>query len=684
MNSTAIQKRMDKLAGLIEHHSYQYHTLDMPEISDEAYDSLMHELMDLEKQYPEFSKPNSPTARVGNVVIDHLDKYKHAHAQLSYDNVYTYEELVSWHERLMRLLEKEKDNIFYTTGGGKRIEYVVELKIDGLKTVLYYKKGEFIRGVTRGDGHIGEDITHTLRTIKSIPLRLAQPVDIIVVGEAWMSFSDLERINAERAKTNEPLYANPRNLAAGTLRQLDSSVAAERALQSFVYDIDDISVGYANTLHSEELDYLRVLGFSVNTEWGICSSPEEIQEYYKSWASKRRKQEYGIDGIVIKLSNKELWPILGYTAKSPRFGVAYKFPAEEATTTIEDITAQVGRTGVLTPVAELKPVFIDGSMVSHATLHNQDEIDRLDIRIGDTVILKKAGDIIPKIIQVVLELRTGKEKKFNIENYSKKQGWNIHKEESDGGESVAWYLSDTDAFDIRLCQMIHFVSKHAFDIDGMGKKIVEKLMRANLIHEYADIFTLQKKDILNIEKMADISAQNLLDSINQSRETSFERFIYALGIRHVGEEIAYLISNHFKTLRALQLPSWDELQSIEGVGAIVARSIEEWFENDDNKKILNNLLKEVKIISPKAKIISVSSSTTQKIKDKVFVLTGILSSLSRDEAKAKIKLYGGSVTSSVSQNTDYVVVGKNPGSKYDDANKLGITILSEEEFTGLF
>ncbi len=667
------RSHIEHLAQELERHNYLYHTLDAPEISDEVYDALVRELITLEEQYPEYKQNFSLTRKVGAEVVAELEKYTHPHQQWSFDNIFNYEELQAWEERIVRSLEKKGKKI--------KLQYCVELKIDGLKTILHYEQGTLVRGVTRGDGTVGENITHNIKQIKNIPHTLTQALDIIVVGELWMPSAELTRINNERSLANETLYVNTRNLAAGTVRQLDSSVTAGRNLQSFIYDIDKLSSNakYERTYHHQDLAFLESLGFSVNQESRVCQSIQEIQDYYESWAHKRKNQEYGIDGIVIKLDLIALYNELGYTAKAPRFAIAYKFPAEETVTEVIDIQVQVGRTGALTPVAQLAPVFLDGSTITHASLHNQDEIERLDIRIGDRVIIKKAGDIIPKIVNVLPELRTGKEKKFSIEKYAQKKGWQLRKDVSGKENSVAWYLDDADAFPIRLRQMIHFVSKGAFNIDGMGKKIVEKLMQEKLVYEYADIFLLQKESLIGLESFQEKSSQNLIDAIEFAKEVTLSRFIFALGIRHVGEETAELLANNFLDISQLRLAKCEALESIDGVGVTVAEAVIDWFADTDNQRVVDDLLKHVRI----QKIIKQQESSSLALKNKTFVITGTLPTLSRDEAKQMIKEKGGHVAGSVSSKTDYLLAGENAGSKYDKAEELGIRILDEKEFLQL-
>ncbi len=545
-----------------------------------------------------------------------------------------------------------------------------------MKVVLTYEGGEFVLGATRGDGEVGEDITENLKVVKNIPASVSDKRNFVAIGEAWIKKSDLEKINKEREKQDLPKYANPRNLAAGTLRQLDTGAVAKRNLQTYVYDIEfpNLTADRKIKTHKEEMEFLAQQGFNVNKTWRLCKSIEEIEKFYQSWIGKRDKEEYGIDGVVIKINSKRICETLGYTAKSPRFGVAYKFPAEEVTTVVEDIAVQIGRTGAITPVAHLRPVLVAGSTVSRATLHNQDEIDRLGVRIGDTVIIRKAGDIIPEVLQVLTDLRTGKEKKFSIPEYAKKHNLQIEKGKSGKDESVAWYVKDKNHAAIKLENMIHFVSKKGMNIVGMGEKIVEFFMDEGLVTERKDIFELEAGDMTGLEGFKEKSIQNLLEAIETSKNVALGKFIYSLGIRHVGEETAELLAEHFKNLQNLRKAKIEELENIDGVGAVVGQSVMEWFTDKENALELDGLLKHLKIQDVKGK------SKNLPFVGKTFVLTGTLSSMSRDEAKAKIKSLGGKVSSSVSKETSYVVAGADPGSKYDNALKLGVEILDERQF----
>lgn len=660
-------ERLEKLREAINRHRYLYHTKDTPEISDEAYDSLIRELEDLEEKYPSLKTIDTPTERIGGEPLKEFVKVTHDVRQWSFDDVFDSNSLFKWNTKVNNFINK-------SGVGSEKVEYCCELKIDGLKVILTYRDGVLVRGATRGDGTVGEDVTENIKTIKDIPLTLKRKVSLTAIGEVWIGKSELERINAERSKNGEPHYANTRNLAAGTLRQLDSKVVAKRNLHVFVYDVENFSEEKPKTQH-EELELLHSLGFVTNSHTKVCKDLSEVEKFYTTWTKKKDSLEYGLDGIVLKINSLEIQQALGYTGKSPRWGVAYKFPAEQVTTILKDIVFQVGRTGVITPVAHLEPVTVAGSTVARATLHNEDEIKRLDVRIGDTVIIQKAGDVIPDIVQVVTELRTGKEKPFV---------WPTHVPSCGGDGSIervagtaAWRCVVKDSYEQQKRKLHYFASKGALNIEDMGPKIIDQLLEAELISEYADIFTLEKGDLVVLPRFAEKSADNLLASIEKARHTTLPRFLISLSIPQVGEETAHLLAQNFQfSIFNLQKATKEELEKISGVGPIVAESIVSFFENQKNKKVIANLLKYVDIQVSDQKL-------DGKLKGKTFVLTGTLQSMSRDEAKEKIRALGGDVSSSVSKETDYVVAGENPGSKKNDAERIGITIISEEQFVHL-
>lgn len=690
MDRMMAQARIAKLTEEIDFHRHRYHVLDQPEISDEAYDSLFRELEALEKEFPELRSPNSPTSRVGAEPRTEFKKVQHAVRQWSFDDVFDLPELVEWDAKLRRYLAKE------TGDEREAIEYIAELKIDGLKIVLTYEQGEFVRGATRGNGEVGEDVTENLRTIRSIPLRLAKPVNVIVVGEAWLSKGELARINAVRAEAGEPLFANPRNAAAGAIRQLDSHVTAERKLDCFIYDIETISGEPLPTTQEKELTLLHTLGFKVNPYLRKCASIHEVEAFYTEWNEKRESLPYMLDGIVVKANERALQDQLGYTGKAPRFAIAFKFPAEEATSVVEDISIQVGRTGVLTPVAHLTPVRLAGTVVSRATLHNADEIARLGLMIGDTVVVRKAGDIIPEVVSVMEKLRNGKEKKFTMPTVCPKCGSPVERRvigEKGGAKeySAALYCTNPRCFAVEREVIIHAVSRKGFDIVGMGEKIVEQFMEDGLIANLADIFELTPGDIEPLERFAEKSAEKLTASIERAKRVPLERLIFALGIRHVGEETADILA-HFvgatvktKSITPAKLLTFAESRSLEdwvaldGIGEKSAESLSEWFADERNAKLMTALdMAGVVALLP-------TPVATEKaaLTGKTFVLTGELTRFTRDEAKRTIKQLGGKVTASVSQKTDFVVAGTDPGSKYDNAKKLGVAILDEAAFLKL-
>ncbi len=664
-----IKKRHEKLKATIEHHRYLYHVLDKPEISEAALDSLKHELVELEGKYPELITPDSPSQRVAGKPLPEFVKVTHKVPQWSFNDAFTPEEMIEFDARVKRFLAQRFDL-------GTKVEplpsYTCEHKIDGLKIVLEYKKGLLFQAATRGDGKVGEDVTENVKTIESVPLRLREPVDIVVEGEVWMAKSQLARLNAERKKRGEEPFANPRNLAAGSIRQLDPRVAAERKLRTFIYDVA-LCEKAVPPRQFQELEFLKELGFKVNPHNKHCHDISEVIAYWKEWQKKMDKEDYLADGIVVKVDEREYQDALGYTGKAPRWGIAFKFAAEQVTTVVEDIVLQVGRTGVLTPVAHLRPVQVAGSTVSRATLHNEDEINRLDVRVGDTVILQKAGDVIPDIVSVVKELRTGKEKPFV---------WPTRVVECGGGGRIeripgeaAWRCVNPNSFVVLKRRFYHFVSKKCFDIDGLGPKIIDILLEKNLISSFDDIFTLKRGDLLELPRFAEKSVDNLLASVTKARQVSLARFLASLSISQVGEETANDLATHFGSLQKVMGASFEELEKINGVGPVVGESLTEWFANKSNRKLTERLQKQVHIEAVKK-----VDASKLPLAGKSFVLTGTLSTLSRDEAAQKIRTLGGDISGSVSKNTAFVVAGENPGSKLEKAKTIGVKVLSEEEF----
>ncbi|NTU67180.1 MAG: NAD-dependent DNA ligase LigA [Candidatus Moranbacteria bacterium] len=693
------KERIDKLSFEINKFRYEYHVLDKPDVTDEIYDSLMKELRELEEEYPDLKSPNSPTQRIGGQPLEKFKKVAHKVRQWSFDDVFDFAGLAKWEERNAKLISK------IPAIKNEKAEYVAELKIDGLKIILTYEKGKFVQGATRGDGVIGEDVTENLKTIEDIPLELSLPIDCIVVGECYLSRSELSRINNARKKKGELLFANSRNAAAGTIRQLDPKIAASRKLECFIYDIDymnsDSSPAFAKATAGkaetqwDELMLLEKLGFKVNRESRLCKDIKKIDGYYKEWTGKKDKEDYGIDGVVVKINSAKIQRELGYTGKSPRFGVAYKFPAERVTTIIEDIKVQIGRTGALTPVAHLRPVSVAGSTVSRATLHNEDEIRRLGLKIGDTVVIQKAGDIIPEVVEVLTDLRTGKEKEFHMPKTCPMCGGAVRREDTKdkkrGGKSAATYCLNKKCFAIEREKMIHFVSKKGFNIDGMGEKIVEQLMIEGIVSNVAEIFELEKGDLEPLERFAEKSAENLIEAIENSKKVKLEKFLFALGIRYVGEETAILVADNAALIskkigcKAGSLKgiidcfpevSREEWMFIKGIGEKSAESLAEWFSDAENLKLLACMDDfGVVVEMPKP-----DNGRKSRFSGKTFVLTGELQNFTRDEAKDIIRKEGGDVSSSVSQKTSFVLVGEKPGSKYQKAVELGVAILTEEEF----
>ncbi len=653
----AIISRIQKLRETINRHRYLYHVLDKQELSDAALDSLKRELAELEAAYPELITPDSPTQRVGGEPLAKFEKIEHRIQQWSFNDAFTEEDMHAFDERIEKGV------------GGEPYSYVCELKIDGFKIVLTYKDGILISAATRGDGRVGEDVTANIKTIDAIPLKLEQEVDIIVEGEVWISKKEFETLNRRQKKEGKELYANPRNVAAGTIRQLDPRIVATRNLDSFIYDIAE----YAEVPETQgaELALLSQLGFKVNRHYTRCRDITEVFAFYKKWTTRRLREHYGIDGVVVKVNERAIQERLGFTGKAPRFAIAYKFPAEQATTVVEDIVLQVGRTGVVTPVAILKPVLVDGSMVSRATLHNEDEIRRLDVRVGDTVVIQKAGDVIPDIVSALSEMRSGKEKKFVFPGQIPECG---AIERIPGG--VAYRCVDRHSGAIQRRKFHHFAGKHAFDIGGLGPKIIDLLLDHGLIARFPDIFTLTEGDLINLPSFKEKKAENLVGAIHAKKTISLARFIIALSIPQVGEETAEDLAEHFGTITEIQEAGIESLQTVYGVGDAVAQSIHGWFRDTVNKKLVYDLLKKVHIET-------VHKKDDTPFFGRSFVFTGTLSSVTREEAKQLVRERGGDISESVSAKTDYVVEGENPGFKADKARTLGVSILSEGQFLKL-
>ena len=655
-----VRARYEKLKELINHHRVQYHVYDREEISQAALDSLKHELSQIEAAHPSLITPDSPSQRVAGAPLPQFKKVPHKVPQWSFHDAFTPDDMREFDARVRRFLDGEVPT------------YLCELKIDGLKVVLEYEKGILKTAATRGDGTVGEDVTHNIRTIESVPLSLMRPVDIIVEGEVWMSERGLEKLNEMRAREGQPLFANPRNAAAGSIRQLDPRIAAARELDVFIYDVARTSDEFPPT-QADELTYLKQLGFKVNAHSRVAASIDEVIGFWEEWKKKGRKQAYWIDGVVVKVNERRYEEQLGYTGKAPRFAIAFKFPAEQVTTIVEDIVLQVGRTGVITPVAHLSPVAVAGTVVSRATLHNEDEIHRLDVRIGDTVILQKAGDVIPDIVQVMKELRTGKEKSYVWPSHVPECGGDGRIERVPG--AAAWRCVNKDSFAIIRRRFYNFVGKGALNIDGLGKKTIDLLLEKGLVQHYDELFTLTEGDLLPLPGFAEVSAQKTIAAIKKgAKDVPLSRFIVGLSIPHVGEETAIILAQEYKTIDALMAAQADELRLVSGIGEIVAEAIVEWFALKRHQALVMRLKQVITLTAER------HGRTTRKLSGKTFVLTGTLATMTRDEAKERIRSQGGDVSSSVSKKTSYVVAGESAGSKLDDARELGVQVLSEDEF----
>ncbi len=713
-----LQSRVKKLRAQVDDLRYRYHVLNDPQVTDAMYEGLMDELRKIENQYPELVTPDSPTQRVAGKPSEKFEKVTHTVTQWSFNDAFAEEDMVDWEERMLKILEKEFGE------RPKDFDYVCELKIDGLHMVLTYENGNLKTAATRGDGKVGEDVTTNIKTIWSVPLRLNLPLskreregvaevsaptptpptpsraegDYVVEGEVWLDKKMLEKINEDREKSGEPLFANPRNAAAGTIRQLDPAVVAARKLSLTAYDIS--SANAPNT-QAEELLELKNLGFKTDMNWKVCKNLDEVFKFHDFWRKNKNSQPFWIDGVVIKVNQKKYQNALGFTGKAPRWAIAYKFPAEQGTTKIREVIWGVGRTGAITPVAVMDPVNLAGTTVTHATLHNFDEIKRLGVKIGDSVVVEKAGDIIPKVIRVLDKMRTGEEKNIKEPKHCPICGNEVSRRNSPllrgaGGVlahlpltkreregvadvSVALYCTNKNCYAQQLRRIIYFVSKRAFNIDGLGKKIVEHLVKEGLIENAADIFTLTKGDLEPLERFAEKSAENLVEAIAAAKKVTLARFINALGIAHVGEETAIRLAEYFQSLEKIMAADIAELEKVSDIGPQVSSSIVEFFKDEKNKKLIQNLLKNgvrIEVQSQKSKLQSQISGQT-------FVLTGTLATMSRDQAKDKIRELGGAVSESVSKKTDYVVAGENSGSKAGKAKKLGVKIIDESAFLQL-
>jgi len=669
---SSLLTKIEKIKNELNVHNYKYYILDDPEISDSAYDRLLRELQNIEAAHPELITADSPTQRVGAIPLDSFNSVKHEMPMLSLSNAFSNDEFFDFDKRVVELLKKEKayDN--------QVIKYAAEPKLDGLAISLLYENGKLIRGATRGDGATGEDVTQNIRTIETIPLKLFGndfPKRLEVRGEVIMDKSGFNKLNKAQLKNNEKPFANPRNAAAGSLRQLDSKITATRPLSFFCYGIGIISDEVSMPLcHSGIMHRLKSWGFRINSESKVVEGAKGADEYYQKLSSKRESLDYEIDGIVYKVDDLFLQKKLGFVSRAPRWAIARKFPAHEEMTKVLSIDIQVGRTGALTPVARLEPVLVGGVTVSNATLHNQDEIERLDIRIGDTVVIRRAGDVIPQIVNVVLSKRKGKPRKFKIPNTCPVCGSAAIRNENEVVTACTGGL-----FCEAQCKqaIIHFASRKAMNIDGLGDKLIELLVDEGLIKTSADLYSLTQKQLTVLERMGDKSAINLLNSLEKSKQTTFARFIFSLGIHDVGETTAKNLADHFHSIESLENATEEELLSIRDIGPVVVSNIHAFFKQKHNREIIDALLA-TGIHWPDSE--TAKQKQPQTLAGKVFVVTGTLSDMSRDDAKQALQALGAKVTGSVSKKTDYVIAGENPGSKVAKAMTLGVQVLGESEF----
>ncbi|MFQ7444853.1 NAD-dependent DNA ligase LigA [Intestinibacter bartlettii] len=656
------QKRIEELISLINYHNEKYYNQDSPEIEDFEYDNLMKELIKLEEENPELKRNDSPSNRVGGKPLDKFEQVVHKIPMLSLSNAYSWEDLKDFDSRVREAV-------------GADVEYVVEFKIDGLSVGLNYNNGIFESGATRGNGIVGENITKNLMTIKNIPLNIDEKGELTVRGEVYISKKDFEEINKIQEEQDQPLYANPRNLAAGSLRQLDSKLTAKRPLDIFIFNLEDINSKQFKT-HSESLEYLKQQGFHVSPEFKVFKTMDEIIEYIKYWTEHREDLGFGIDGMVIKVNNLAQREQMGYTAKSPRWAIAYKFPAERKETKLLDIVVEVGRTGTITPTAVLEPIRLAGTTVSRATLHNEDYINEKDIKINDTVLVQKAGDIIPQVVEVIKEKRTGEEIEFKMPEECPVCGEPTVRLE---GEAAVKCINISCPAQIRR-GIIHFASREAMDIDGLGESIITLLLKQGLIKDISDLYYLKKEQISVLERMGDKSATNLINAINKSKENDLWRFINGLGIKLIGTKAAKILASEFKDLDKLMNATEQELINLEEFGQTMADSVVEFFKEEKNISVIEKL----KEAGVNTKLIESDDADIPKIFEKMkIVLTGTLPTLKRNDAKEMIEKRGGKATSSVSKSTSFVLAGEEAGSKLTKANDLGIKVIDEEKFLQL-
>lgn len=656
------RKELEKLRENIRHHDYRYYVLDQPEISDSEYDGLMQKLKDLEAAHPQWVTPDSPTQRVGGEAVEGFKTIRHHRKMMSLDNTYSFPEVGEWNKRVVKGLSS-----------GEKISYVAELKIDGVSVNLIYERGILLVGALRGDGETGEDVTTNIRTIRAIPLTLngKTPESVEIRGEVFMSRKDFEAMNRERQDRAESLFANPRNATAGTLKTLDPQIVAKRKLLFYAHSLGE-SRPLPFATQNEFLTSVKAWGLPVNPQTKLCSDIDDVLEFCRHWQDKRMSLGYEIDGIVIKVNDLDQQKRLGSTAKSPRWAIAYKFPAQQATTKVLKISVNVGRTGVLTPVAELEPVPCAGVTISNATLHNFDEIQRLGVHAGDQILLERAGDVIPKVVKVVSCHHKGKEKNFPVPTHCPSCGAAIAKEKE---EEVAFRCVNP------LCpaqverSLVHFASRGAMDIEGMGEAVVEQLVRQNLVKDFSDIYSLQKEDFLKLELFKEKKACNLYEGIQDSRTRPLSRFLFALGIRHVGEKAAETLAERFRTIDALSHARLEDLENIHEIGDVIARSVFEFFHRKETMVLIRRF-KDAGLAMEEPE----NQRTSSALSGKTFVFTGEMESMSRQDAEDLVKSLGGKTSSSVSKKTNFVVAGKEAGSKLDKAEKLHVPVLDEKAF----
>ena len=664
MNKQQAKERIKELREKTEYYAKKYYDDDNPEISDFEYDMLMVELRNLEKEYPELITKESLTQKVGGHVKEGFEKVTHEVPLQSLQDVFSLEDVEDFD---IRMHQKAKEN------GIEEVKYVVETKIDGLSAALEYKDGILVRGATRGNGLVGEDVTKNLKTVKTIPHKIDEKINITVRGEVFISKKDFEEMNQERQENDEELFANARNAAAGSLRQLDSKITAKRPLDIYIFNVQKIEGKEFNS-HYEELEYLEKIGFNVNPVRIPCTNIEEVKKAIQKIGEMREELTFGIDGAVIKIDNLKFREILGTTVKVPRWAVAYKYPPETKETILKDIICQVGRTGVITPMAILEPVKVAGSTISKTTLHNEDFIKEKDLKIGDTVVIQKAGDVIPEISKVVKEKRTGKEKDFEMPRVCPVCGAEAIREEGEAAVRCTGIECPAKLFR----NLVHFVSREAMNIDGLGENIIQQLLEKHLIENIADIYSLSFEEIASLKKNGKKFAQNIKNSIENSKQNDLYRLITALGIRHVGGKASKLLAKKYKTLQALTEAKFEELQEMNDIGEVMANSIVEFFAQEQTK----DLLKRLEDAGVNTKAIE-EETTDNRFEGQTFVLTGSLQKFTRKEAEDLIEKFGGKTSSSVSKKTNYVLAGEDAGSKLTKAQSLGVNIISEEEFENL-